>query len=314
MNDAYSNLLGEYITADQVEHADIAGFQIVCPCCREEIFKVARERAGRSATFFSHYRASKSISAAECERRVALITDGEKSSVSARSRFENVKMLRSVVRDAVAMIPISGELYHGRKDTQFLPMTVMIIECIGKMVAEWGPAGRLENLVDDNDRAIEQAGHVNLTSFGRTYRNRIASDLVRTIYANAHSPKTLFELTDRAFFAAFRPKGVISSGMAMLDFRSRSKKLSENKAARAEHGRQGNPAWMSSFITLDAMLRELHRLPFEKMIANARAKRPPLEGVTLDDFLPDLEDAQPDVNYEPERVEYVRMETGAPKF
>jgi hypothetical protein len=38
-------LLAEYVDAAEVEHADTAEFQIVCPCCRESVFKVTRMRS-----------------------------------------------------------------------------------------------------------------------------------------------------------------------------------------------------------------------------------------------------------------------------
>jgi hypothetical protein len=43
-------------------------------------------------------------------------------------------------------------------------------------------------------------------------------------------------------------------------------------------------------LSLDAIIRELQRLPYLKMIENAKAGKPPLLGITLDDYLPDLED------------------------
>jgi hypothetical protein len=48
VRDAYSNLLGEYVQAPEVGHDDIAGFQIVCPLCREDIFRVAKHMVARA--------------------------------------------------------------------------------------------------------------------------------------------------------------------------------------------------------------------------------------------------------------------------
>lgn len=300
MKDAYSNLLGEYVQAHQVDHVDIDGFQIVCPCCREDIFKVVRETEDKVSTFFSHYRASVAFSVAECERRVGSLTASEKAEASNLSRARTVAMLRSVIRDAVALLPIDGSLYDESKFRKSLPLHMEVVNGIREIVGELGPAGLLSDVVHINDMAIQEMGHTNLTPFGMSYRNRIAGDLVRTIFANTNSPKTIIYMTARAHHAAFRERGMSPNGMLHYDLRSRSRKLADHEGLKKEHGSPSqNPFRMTAYTTLDAMLRELHRLPYLKMIANAQAKRPPLDGISIDDYLPDLEDAQPAVNYKP---------------
>ncbi|MNU47193.1 hypothetical protein D3C71_360750 [compost metagenome] len=299
MKDAYSNLLGEYVQAQEIDNDDIAGFQIVCPCCREEIFKVAREAAPKTIHFFSHYRASAAFDIAECERRVGSISESDKASASARSRNHTLDMFRSVVRDACDVMPIGGEMIRQEHLDKRYPMIFELTPVVREMILEWGPDGTLVDLVQKTDKAIEEAGYSNLTAYGLTFRNRIAADLLRTIFAGNHT-KTIHHMIGRGHCNAFRVKPITRRGWVDLDFRSRSRKLVDHEGLKAEHGNPSqNPYRMTAYVVIDAMLRELHRLPYLKMIANAKQKLRPMHNVTIDDYLPDLEDLQPDVNYVP---------------
>ncbi len=72
----YSLLLGEYIEAEKISYVDCKGFQIVCLCCKEPIFKVNRENAVKSIEYLSHYDKDKSY-VTECELRVEALSKEE---------------------------------------------------------------------------------------------------------------------------------------------------------------------------------------------------------------------------------------------
>jgi hypothetical protein len=296
MKDAYSNLLGEYVQAHEVDHGDISGFQIVCPCCREEIFKVARETKRKRIDFFSHYRASAAFTIDECERRVGSLSSSEKLQASETSRMHTLEMFRSVIRDATALVPIDGKPFQSDElPKRRVLLLAGIVPALKELVRDMGPTGALTDVVQKNDRAIEEVGHQNLTPFGLSFRNRIASDLVRTIFAG-NSDKTVLHMAARGHASAFRLKTTLQSDHVMFDFRSRSRKLVDHPGLKKEFdSREGDR--FAAYVVLDAILRELHRLPYLKMIANAKAKAHPLSGITIDDYLPDLEDGQPPVNY-----------------
>ena len=99
MRVALSMLLGEHVEATQVEHADVVGFQVVCPCCRESVFKVARSNRNGGTQFFSHRVARPGTE--DCERRVAALSRSTILSYDSMSRGQTLKAFSSVLRQAV---------------------------------------------------------------------------------------------------------------------------------------------------------------------------------------------------------------------
>lgn len=50
----YSNLLSELIRAELIDYKDSEKFQIVCPCCKEPVFKVIRSNESIPIHYLSH--------------------------------------------------------------------------------------------------------------------------------------------------------------------------------------------------------------------------------------------------------------------
>jgi hypothetical protein len=97
MKYARSILLGEDVDADEVDHGDTVGFQIVCPCCSESVIKVCRPLDGdRTAEFFSHRQGDPERNA-ECEMRVASLSRQERAVWSAQERRQTMDAFRSVL-------------------------------------------------------------------------------------------------------------------------------------------------------------------------------------------------------------------------
>lgn len=71
MKTGFSELLLEFVDADEIEHGDCKDFQITCPACREAVFKVGT--AGDARRYLSHYRGTAS-DVEQCELRVASIS------------------------------------------------------------------------------------------------------------------------------------------------------------------------------------------------------------------------------------------------
>ena len=91
----YSMLLGELIEAGGVEYGDCQGFQIVCPSCKEPVFKVHRHEQG--IHYLSHYEKAKAYEA-ECELRVNSISTRDIEATNATSRGQSLQYFLSVLR------------------------------------------------------------------------------------------------------------------------------------------------------------------------------------------------------------------------
>lgn len=111
MKIGYSNLLGEHLQADQLVHRDCEPFQVVCPACREPIFKVERNGEGDGIHYLSHYAAAKSFQE-DCELRVSHLATEFMSKGNQSSRDQRLQYFLQVLRDLVAR----DKIYKGSPD------------------------------------------------------------------------------------------------------------------------------------------------------------------------------------------------------
>lgn len=95
----YSNLLGEYLNAVDIGYPDCKGFQVVCPACREPVFKVLRS-GEMDLHYLTHYAAQKSF-AADCELRVGGIGKGDFERHNAASRGQRLAYFLGVLRQCL---------------------------------------------------------------------------------------------------------------------------------------------------------------------------------------------------------------------
>jgi hypothetical protein len=103
-----SLLLGELITADQVDYEDVRKnrFWIVCPVCNEAIFKVVRQNRDSGVVedphshYFSHYEASRSY-VTDCELRVGRITEDDFHTIAVTSREQKLKYFIATLQAAI---------------------------------------------------------------------------------------------------------------------------------------------------------------------------------------------------------------------
>lgn len=100
MKIGYSNLLGEHLQAELLNHRDCEPFQVVCPACREPIFKVERTGDGEGIHYLSHYAAAKSFQH-DCELRVSCIATEFISKGNQSSRDQRLQYFLQVLRDLV---------------------------------------------------------------------------------------------------------------------------------------------------------------------------------------------------------------------
>jgi len=92
----YSLLLGEYVEAEALEYHDCEHWQIVCPACKEPLFKCRRETPFVTH-YLSHYGKDKAY-VDECELRVKAITSDEMLKNDSISREQRLSYFISVFR------------------------------------------------------------------------------------------------------------------------------------------------------------------------------------------------------------------------
>jgi hypothetical protein len=95
----YSNLLSETIEAVRLEYHDCRTFQLVCPVCREPVYKVVREHP-EITHYLSHYPASQAY-AADCELRVAAFDPREVEQKNILARGQKLSLYLQVLRETI---------------------------------------------------------------------------------------------------------------------------------------------------------------------------------------------------------------------
>ena len=97
MDKGYSNLLTEILPAGDIDYEDAADLQIVCPACREPVYKAVR-RVTPEIHYLAHYESSRSL-VMQCELRVAGMGSAYVSDHNTTARNQNIEFFLSVFRD-----------------------------------------------------------------------------------------------------------------------------------------------------------------------------------------------------------------------
>ena len=98
MKFGFSVLLGEHMAAASVAHKDCEYFQIVCPSCKEPVFKVERQTIKQTLHYLSHYRKDASYDE-ECNLRVDSMTKEELDNTNSTSRGQRLEFFLRVFQD-----------------------------------------------------------------------------------------------------------------------------------------------------------------------------------------------------------------------
>jgi len=184
MRTALSNILGEYVEASDLTHGDTADFQVVCPCCRESVFKVARpEGRRRGATFFSHRKSTAETE--ECERRVASLSRAYVAQVNEAARGQT---LEAFLRVLPAAISLDRVFYAGRDpdkvhrqmqgDAGWRFLTGMLVTLVQQPIHK-DPEGRLEQTVLRCFRSLDERADEFHSAYARSFQSRLAKGIYR---------------------------------------------------------------------------------------------------------------------------------------
>jgi hypothetical protein len=94
----YSLLLGEHVMAVDLIYSDCRSLQVVCPACKEPLFKGERARDSEGAHYLSHYSRDRSF-VEECELRVAAIASKVIADHTIASRGQRLQLFLRVLQD-----------------------------------------------------------------------------------------------------------------------------------------------------------------------------------------------------------------------
>ena len=100
MKYGYSLFLHEYVNPKDVDYEDTRLFQIVCPECKEPVFKVSRYLNDKTANYFSHYRKDETLNQ-QCELRVNSIPSSTVNEIAVQSRNQKLSLFLKVFQDMV---------------------------------------------------------------------------------------------------------------------------------------------------------------------------------------------------------------------
>ncbi len=182
----YSLLLGEYVNAQKIDYEDCKNFQIVCPVCKEPIFKVKRPCETQSIHYLSHYNREKSF-VDECELRIISISKTDIQSTNSLSRDQKLEYFLSVLRDVIyeneypkgpenikSLKALFNKLNHSAgvqilRDTMYELSRQNFLKCKDKDIYE---------LFDEYIEEIQKiGGSFPKTSFSIEMQKRIAFDI-----------------------------------------------------------------------------------------------------------------------------------------
>lgn len=294
MKVGYSLLLGEYVPADQVRYGDVAGFQIVCPCCKDPVIKVERPTQTEVTEFLSHFAAKPGTG--ECELRVASISAEARAQTNRESRGQTLKMFMSVLRDALQLrmrndppIERAGR-YAGVNLFAQLMADCMVLD-------EWLMTREVDRLLDIVVRSIDTDRAAAETGLAMSFRKRLATDIVQHLRA-PHAGKSRKFAAGYALSSiaaghyAVNPEEVVAtdklvSGLQNVltdDTDITMRWLNDVAKDKDPASRQYDILMATTGMEL---LSTLMRLPALEMLANHRAGRHPLHGIDdLDYFHP----------------------------
>jgi hypothetical protein len=182
----YSNLLGEHLTASHLHHKDCEPFQIVCPSCREPIFKAERQGGVETIHYLSHYAADKAYHA-DCELRVASLNVNQVAQSDKISRDQRLKFFLAVLRDMIATNPI---YQHGTDSAQTMLNRSKILTWLRTMhrehlVKQAFTQAVFEEMAGEYIDDLAKACAALDTSFAESTQRRIAYDVWRTVLSHA---------------------------------------------------------------------------------------------------------------------------------
>lgn len=178
MKIGYSLILGEHVDASRLSHRDCEPYQIVCPACKEPVFKVERKTDQTQIDYLAHYTSEKAYNS-ECELRVSSMSKEVLEKSDKISRNQRLEYFLGVLRELIGRNPMypngttkSQAVLNKSKTVGFLRDTHYEHSCENRYTAEM-----FNEFVDEYIVDITQMGGIIETSFAISVQKRIAFDI-----------------------------------------------------------------------------------------------------------------------------------------
>ncbi len=174
--------------AEVISHGDCAPLQIVCPACKEPVFKSVLARSTESSThYFSHYKKDRAY-VAECELRVRSISETARTTHDSESRGQRLSYFlkcfsRLLVQDPYITYQKSFEQTQ-RTISQTKPLK-MIRKTLYENAFASGLLDDPEHIFLTADEYVQEMtsfGEVPKTDFSLMVQRRIARDIFEAIH------------------------------------------------------------------------------------------------------------------------------------
>jgi len=204
----YSNLLGELLQAEKIDYTDCKNFQIVCPNCKEPIFKVNRnQEEEKSLHYLSHYNKDKSYNL-ECELRVNGLSKIQIETENTLSRNQRLKYFLKVLQKTIA------KRHYGVDNIEIAiknitklnsnPYLKLFRDFEFNTYLKYNIASDEEDFFSQADLYINEIKNISSefysTQFSIDIQKRIAFDIWKTIYTPNGKPNYIFLFHHAYFF------------------------------------------------------------------------------------------------------------------
>lgn len=182
MKIGYSLLLSEYINSELIEYDDCKNFQIICPSCKEPVFKVIRETEEKPIHYLSHYEKDKAYMD-ECELRISSIPQNEIQRNNNSSRNQRLQYFLSVLKETIYKTEYS-DYEHAKKRIKQIEKSKALdkyrklrYEHAIKMLSKNNEKDLLEFFENYVDEMKEIGGEFYKTTFSIEQQKQIALDI-----------------------------------------------------------------------------------------------------------------------------------------
>ena len=181
MKIGYSILLGEILEANTIDYDDCRNLQVVCPECREPVFKGVRTHQDEETHYLSHYDKKVAYSA-DCENRVGGITHQQIAEDNTDARKQRLQHFLSLLPNLLDKDPIFQrglEASHKKMDKS---ASFRLFRDFCYQAVDQAPVDEvISECITDYRASLKESGWGLATTFSQHIQERIASDMYRTL-------------------------------------------------------------------------------------------------------------------------------------